>query len=223
MGPKITVARQSNSKALQDRLKTIGRSAACVGIPASSSRDRSNHLIAMAVRSTKGSKRSAKLLKSATEDVNNAELLYVFSKGSPAKRIPPRPVIEPAIEADGNKQPIARELAGSMKAGLDGDRSKVTQQLKRAGIAGQNAARGWFTDSRNGWPQNAPSTIRKKLGPLAGKRKKDALGILDAQRGATPLVGMTALDSINTPGIDTGAMRQAITYVVRSEEEDRST
>jgi hypothetical protein len=162
MGPKITVARQSNSKALQDRLKTIGRSAAYVGIPAASARDRSNHLLAMAVRSTKGSKRSEKLLKAALEDVNNAELLYVFSKGSPAKRIPARPVIEPAIEADGNKQPIAREIADSMKASLDGNQAGVTQGLKRAAMAGQNAARSWFQDGRNGWAPNKPSTIRAK-------------------------------------------------------------
>lgn len=219
MGPKITVARTSNSKALQDRLKTIGKRAAFVGIPAASSRDRESQLLKMAGKAARGSKKKMKLLNAAADDVNNAELLYVFSKGSPAKRIPARPVIEPAIEADGNKQPIARELAGSMKAALDGDNAGVTAGLKRTALAGQNAARGWFTDSRNGWPQNAPSTIRAKLAPLKGKRKQDAIDILDAHRGATPLVGMSeALDSINTPGIDTGAMRAAIIGIVKDDE-----
>jgi hypothetical protein len=222
MGPNITVARTSNSKQLQERLKTIGKRAAYVGIPSGSSSDRSAHLLSMArnlaTRKTKNPSKRSAVLNSAVQDVTNAELLFIFSKGSPIRNQPARPVIEPAIEADGNKQPISRELAGAVKASLDGNPSGVTQGLKRAGMAGQNAARGWFTDSRNGWAQNAPSTIRKKLGTLSGKRKKDALNILDSNR-VTPLVGMSAsLDSINTPGIDTGAMRQALTYVVKDDE-----
>jgi hypothetical protein len=223
MGPNITVARTSNSKQLQDRLKTIGKRAAYVGIPSGSSSDRSASLLAMARNAATNKKKNpakiSKLLNSAVEDVTNAELLYIFSKGSPMRNQPARPVIEPAIEADGNKQIIAREIAESVKASLDGSQAGVTKGLKRAGMAGQNAARGWFTDSRNGWAQNAPSTIRQKLGTLKGKQKKNALNILDANSGPTPLVGMSAsLDSINTPGIDTGAMRQALTYVVKDDE-----
>ena len=32
----------------------------------------------------------------------------------------------------------------------------------RAALAGQNAARRWFTDSRNNWAPNKPATIRRK-------------------------------------------------------------
>lgn len=168
MGPNITVTRTSNNKALQDRLKTIGKSAAFVGIPAASSRNRSAQLIAMAGKAAKGSKKKIKLLSAAADGVNNAELLYIFSKGSPARGQEGRPVIEPAIEADGNKQPIARELADSMKSALDGDQAGVMQGLKRAAMAGQNAARSWFTDPRNNWKANAKSTIAAKGSDVPG-------------------------------------------------------
>lgn len=190
MGPKITVARSSNSQQLQERLKTIGKRAAYVGIPASSSRDRASQLLKMAAKITKPGKRKTKLLDAAAEDVNNAELLYIFSKGSPAKGQPGRPVIEPSIEADGNRQPIAREIAGSMKASLNGDQNGATQGLKRAAMAGQNAARGWFTDGRNHWKENAKSTIRAK--------------------------------GSDQPGIDTGAMRNAIVGVVADDDASSS-
>jgi hypothetical protein len=34
--------------------------------------------------------------------------------------------------------------------------------MQRAALAGQNAARKWFTDPRNNWKPNALSTIRAK-------------------------------------------------------------
>jgi hypothetical protein len=66
------------------------------------------------------------------------------------------------VEADGNKQAIARELEASIKAALDGDKEAAEQKMLRAAIAGQNAARKWFTDGRNGWAPNAPRTIKAK-------------------------------------------------------------
>lgn len=182
--PKITLARKSGADALAKRLAGLTRIEALVGIPTAQSRQRKATLTALA-GSIKNKKKKARLEKAAQEDVTNAELLYLFSKGSPARHIPPRPVLEPAVQADGNRQAIGHELAEASKAALAGDKQKQLQRMKRAGIAGQNAARGWFTDSRNGWDPNAPSTI--------------------AAKGS------------DRPGIDTGAMRQAITYVVSEE------
>jgi hypothetical protein len=119
------------------------------------------------------------------EPVGNAALLYIHTNGSPAQNIPARPVIEPAIEADGNKQVIASELGDAAAAMLDDKPTVVTDHLRRAGIAGMNAAKSWFTDARNNWPPNTPETIRRK-------------------RSDRPL-------------IDTGALKKAITYVVREE------
>jgi hypothetical protein len=93
---------------------------------------------------------------------NLAHSLYIHSHGSPLWQIPPRPIIEPAIEAKGNIEPIRDELKEAATAVLDGDKAEAVRHLKRAGMTGQNAARGWFTDSRNGWAPNAPSTIKAK-------------------------------------------------------------
>lgn len=182
-GPRITLARKSGTAALAKRIAGLTRIEALVGIPSAARGQRKQTLTKMA-GNVKGRRRT-RLEKAAQDDVTNAELLYLFSKGSPARHIPPRPVLEPAVQADGNRQAIGHELAEAGKAALAGDRQKQLQRMKRAGIAGQNAARGWFTDSRNGWDPNAPSTI--------------------AAKGS------------DRPGIDTGAMRQAITYVVSEE------
>jgi hypothetical protein len=137
---------------------------------------------------TQNKTKKARVVKAAAADVNNAELLYIFSKGSPANSQPPRPVIEPAIVAEGNKEAISHELAKATKATLQGNEQEASSRLKRAGIAGQNASRAWFRDSRNGWPPNAEKTIREK--------------------------------GSDRPGIDTGAMRDSIVYVVREDSNE---
>ena len=160
-GPDITIARKVGSAAAMKRLLGITKLAAYVGVPASTAKDRSAQLLGMA-GPVKSKRRRAKLMKAAQSDVNNAELLFLFEHGSPGRGQPPRRVLGPAVSADGNKQPIARELASSVKASMDGDRDKAVLGMKRAALAGQNAARKWFTDGRNGWAPNAESTIKAK-------------------------------------------------------------
>ena len=159
-GPKITVARKSGAVAFAKRVAGLTKLAAYVGIPAATAKDRSSQLLGMAVN--KKGRRKAKLEKAATQDVNNAELLFIFTKGSPLRSQAPRPVLQPAMEATGNKEAISNELAQSVKASLAGDHSTAVKRMQRAALAGQNAARGWFTDSRNNWSPNAPATIARK-------------------------------------------------------------
>lgn len=96
------------------------------------------------------------------EEINNAELMYLHTNGSPLQNIPARPVIEPAIEADDNKKMIVDELEKCANAELDGRIDDAVAFLQRAGTVGANAAKRWFRDPRNGWPPNAPMTIAKK-------------------------------------------------------------
>lgn len=184
-GPQVIIARKTGAVALQKRMAGLTKLAAYVGIPASGKDARSKQLLEMAGK-TKSKKKLAKLKKSATQDINNAELLFIFEHGSPIHKQPARPLLKPAVEADGNRQSIANELAKSVKASLDGDKQLASKNMMRAAIAGQNAVRKFFTDARNGWAPNAPSTI--------------------ASKGS------------DRPGIDTGAMRAAITGVVREEQ-----
>jgi len=160
-GPNITVARKSGAAAALKRIVGLGKLAAYVGIPSSTSRDRSAQLLSMA-DNVKSKRKKARLKKAADADATNAELLFIFSKGSPLRKQKARPVLEPAVEADGNRQAIGRELAGAAKASIIGDRAKALKQTKRAALAGQNAARRWFTDPRNNWAPNTPSTIKAK-------------------------------------------------------------
>ena len=88
--------------------------------------------------------------------------MYIHSHGSPLHSIPARPIIEPAIEAEDNKEAIAKELGLAAKSVLDKKPGKAKIHLKRAGMTGRNAAVEWFTDPRNNWPPNAPSTIKEK-------------------------------------------------------------
>lgn len=93
---------------------------------------------------------------------NAATKMYLRSHGSPLWQTPPRPMIEPAIEAKDNQKAITDELQKAAEAALDGRIEDCEKGFNRAGLTGQNVVRAWFTDSRNGWPPNAPSTIARK-------------------------------------------------------------
>ncbi len=160
-GPQITIARKSGAAAFAKRMAGLGKLAAYVGVPSAGTSARSKQLMEMSAK-TKSKKKSARLKKAASEDVTNAELLFIHTEGSPINHIPARPVLQPAVQADGNKQAIAHELQKSVKGMLDGNKPEAEKRMMRAALAGQNAARKWFTDPRNNWAPNAPSTIAAK-------------------------------------------------------------
>lgn len=89
---------------------------------------------------------------------SQAYQMYLQSHGSPLWNSPPRPIIEPAIEA--HKEELAALLRGALEKALDGRPFEV--ELQKAGMKGQNVTRAWFTDPRNGWAPNSPVTIAKK-------------------------------------------------------------
>jgi hypothetical protein len=119
--------------------------------------------------------------------VNNAELLFIHTNGSPARGIPARPVLEPAIKNDGAR--VAEMLGKAIDAAVSGDKGGVMPALERAGQYGENIAKAWFANPSNGWAPNAVSTIKRK-------NKGDA-------------------SAKTNPLIDTGEMRKSITHVVR--------
>lgn len=123
------------------------------------------------------------------EEITNAELLFIHTNGSPVNNIPPRPVIEPAIRDDNER--LIKMMAKAAQLAFDGKESEALDQLKKTGMRGQNVSRGWFTNPKNGWKPNSPFTIRKKK---QGKPE-----------GYTP-----------RPLIDTGQLRKAITYFVKT-------
>lgn len=119
--------------------------------------------------------------------VSNAELLYIHTNGSAVNNIPPRPVLEKAIEH--HKEEIADLLKKASDSALSGNITGIKPALEKAGQHGQNVAQQWFRDPRNGWKGNEPSTEKRKL-----------------RKGKPPPA---------RPLIDTGQMRKSIVYVVK--------
>lgn len=113
--------------------------------------------------------------------------MFIMEHGSPAYNIPPRPVIEPAIL--NIKDKIAKRFALSFKQYLVGNSAESKEILNSIGLLAQANCQKWFENPENNWPPLAESTIK-------GKRRKHG-----ANYDPVPLV-------------DTGALRQSITYVV---------
>jgi len=189
VNPTITLTEDGDGESfIKEAMGTLGNAKVYVGIP-----------------------QAETTRQSQKNEVTNAGLLFIHTNGSPLRHIPARPVIEPSIEA--NHEQIEEGLHETASLVLDGKTSEANEMLKKVGTLGANNAKKWFTDSRNGWRQNAPETIRRKLSKLTGKRLRKALDVLNSISENMPLVGTTALDEINTPLINTGQMRRAITHV----------
>ncbi len=97
--------------------------------------------------------------KDSTEP-NNAELAFIHTNGSPKQRIPARPFLQPAILA--NKEKIAKFQKKIIRDALNGNATLMLADMEKLGIFAQSAAVNWFVDPRNGWPPNAPLTIKLK-------------------------------------------------------------
>lgn len=145
--------------------------------------------------------------------MNNAQLLMIHTKGSPARNLPARPVLEPALEADDNKIKISAGLLNAAKQSFDGNASGFITKLNNVGRLAQGICQRWFTDPRNGWPPNKPATVLAKIHKIKGKRGKAA-----AEEYLRRISEGESMVGLDTPLIDTGEMRKAITYVVKDNE-----
>ena len=86
--------------------------------------------------------------------------MYIMAHGSPLWHSPPRPVLEPAIEA--HKDAISQLFKMVMLAACKGDQTALRNAIINCGTAAQNYCRDWFSDPRNGWAPNSPVTIALK-------------------------------------------------------------
>lgn len=140
---------------------------------------------------------------------SNAALAYVHDNGEPAANIPARPFMRPGIK---NAQPqILNQLRAAGVAALRGDSTKVTARLHAAGFAAVAGIRAVITAGIP--PPLAPSTVADRIRHRKGatwRRKRRAEVAANVAAGAAPGEG------IFTPLIDTGAMRAAITHVIRA-------
>lgn len=142
--------------------------------------------------------------------VNNAQLLMIHTKGSPVRGIPARPVLEPAIEADDNRLKISAGLLNAARQSFNGNKNGFITMLNNVGRLAQGICQRWFTDPRNGWPPNQAATVLAKIRKIKGKRGEKA-----AEEYKRRLAAGESMVGLDTPLIDTGEMRQAITYIVK--------
>jgi len=168
--PSVNVSTTDNMKEMERALRELSNMDVLVGVPEDDS-NRPNddginnaelaYIHTHGVRST--SMRQEMDASMATgASYNKAHEMYIHEHGSPAWHVPPRPIIEPAIEDPDNKKFITEDLGEAAKAVLNGDSAKAKQGLQKAGMDAQNIVRDWFTNPRNNWAPNAPSTIKAK-------------------------------------------------------------
>lgn len=85
---------------------------------------------------------------------------YIFSKGDPYWHIPPRPFLEPSVEA--NLPFVAAQMGEILKAALKGKKALVRMESQKLGLFLQSKAKEWFTDPRNGWLPNSKLIAKLK-------------------------------------------------------------
>lgn len=153
-----------NTLKVDKSLKNLGNMDAYIGIPEGPDHQDSNVTDAQLLYALSHGVRASEMIKDmqpsldAGTPYSKAHQMYIHEHGSPLWRIPPRPVLEPAIS--NSKEAIANQLKKAAIAALDG--KDATPELQKAGIMGMNAAKDWFTNPSNSWPPNAPSTIKAK-------------------------------------------------------------
>ena len=90
--------------------------------------------------------------------ITNASLMWILSRGSALRNLPPRPVVEMGIEKA--KDLIAPQLAAGAKAIIANKPLEAQRALGRAGTIAANSVKRMFGSLE--LAPNAPSTIAKK-------------------------------------------------------------
>lgn len=118
------------------------------------------------------------------ERITNAELAFIHTNGSPVKNIPPRPFVQPAIEA--HQTEISQMLLDAFAYIMGGKKQEGVRRLNVLGIFAVEVVKDMFKKGHNNWPPLKPETIKRKGSDL--------------------------------PLVDTGEMRNSITYVIKTPE-----
>ena len=84
-------------------------------------------------------------------------LLGIHTRGSPIMRIPPRPVVQPALAQEGLRAEMAENLMASCEAVFRGDLSGTRAGLEEAGQRGADGIREYIDAGIS--PPNSPVTL----------------------------------------------------------------
>ncbi len=124
-------------------------------------------------------------------------LLGIHSHGSPIMRIPPRPVVKPALAQEGLRTELGEKLAEACEAAFDGDLAGTEKGLEDAGQRGADGIREYIDAGIP--PPNAPVTLSG--GWIYNRVAKKGV-LVKGKSGSTPLV-------------DTGQLRDDFDWEIR--------
>ncbi len=124
-------------------------------------------------------------------------LLAIHTHGSPVMRIPPRPVVQPALAQESLRSEMAEKLAGACEAASKGDLDGTKKAFEEAGQRGADGIREYIDAGIP--PPNAPVTL--KGGWIYNRVAKKGV-LVEAKSGSTPLV-------------DTGQLRDEFDWEIR--------
>src|SRR5208283_3312990 len=119
-----------NSVQIMKNVRGLGNLEVYVGIPEASSARKGKEGITNAqlafihtngVRTIDARRRMGAMMLNRKIDYQAAQKLFIQSRGAMAFAIPPRPIIEPAIESEDNQAAIVAELKDAAQHQLDGD------------------------------------------------------------------------------------------------------
>jgi hypothetical protein len=144
-------------------------------------------------------------------EMNNARLGYIHEFGSPKVNIPARPFLIPGVQ--NVEAETAAELKKAADAALAGDSKLADQHLNRTGIIAANEVKRVINS--NIPPPLKPRTIADRYKNRGTKTRRDNeilyLKLID--QGMDPGAAQDEAGIIAL--IDTGQLRNSITYVVK--------
>lgn len=143
--------------------------------------------------------------------MTNATLAYIHENGSPKANIPARPHLVPGVKKAEDKAVAYLEKAA--KATLSRDPKKTDAYLNDAGIVAMNSVRNEITTGD--FVPLSPYTVaaRHRSRKTKSMRQSEIKYLELVAKGMSPADAQAAAGI--RPLINTGALRNAITYVLR--------
>ncbi|HWU68261.1 MAG TPA: hypothetical protein VN046_05255 [Stenotrophobium sp.] len=144
-------------------------------------------------------------------EANNAMLGYIHDNGSPAANIPARPFMRPGIKAVQDK--LETRLKSAANAALDGNTEKIETQLEAAGLLASVSIKKAISDGD--FAPLAPSTIAARARGRQTKSQREAEQEYAAMTAQGVPAELAQAAAGIKPLVNTGQLRNSITYVVR--------
>jgi hypothetical protein len=186
MTTKRVIVKKDISAQVIKALKDLGQKAVLVGIPASN-----------------GARSDGPL--------NNATIGYLMERGMPEQNVPARPFLVPGVHK--SQRAWIEELLKAATVAAGGDARRADQYLNAAGNIAASAVK--VEIGSNIPPPLAPSTIRgrKYARGTKSRRTNEQRYLALVKGGMDPGAAQSATGLL--PLINTGSLRNSITYVLR--------